>query len=254
MINTVKIQGNSFLVNGNMSVPNAEGNTDYQAVQRWLLGKTDDWLLLEETFNQETEAYDNYIDITTYDVRLAQYDIDIAAYTSWTFGDGDKPEEPTFPIKPEGYYTADEVTESETAHAEWQTLSDAFVPDEFTDSYHVVEPDVLSLPVNLIEPIIAALPTPVPNVPTAEFTQVELDAQLEAQRRKDIKDTGLALINTIFPALKDIDEIQFQAEFWLSINPTARQATVDFQKVIDIYTVAKQAVTNNTPTASVVWP
>jgi len=36
MINTVKIQGEGFLVNGNMSVPQAEGNRHYQEVLEWI--------------------------------------------------------------------------------------------------------------------------------------------------------------------------------------------------------------------------
>lgn len=40
MINTVKIQSNGYLVNGNMSVPKADGNMDYEAVKEWLLTNT----------------------------------------------------------------------------------------------------------------------------------------------------------------------------------------------------------------------
>ena len=36
MINTVKTQENGYLVNGNMSVPNVEGNRHYQEVQEWI--------------------------------------------------------------------------------------------------------------------------------------------------------------------------------------------------------------------------
>lgn len=36
MIETVKIQGQGYLVNDIMLVPKDEGNTDYQAVQEWL--------------------------------------------------------------------------------------------------------------------------------------------------------------------------------------------------------------------------
>lgn len=35
-IQTVKYSGDGFLVNGNMSVPNAEGNRHYQMVQQWI--------------------------------------------------------------------------------------------------------------------------------------------------------------------------------------------------------------------------
>lgn len=36
MINTVKIQGEGYLVNGSMSVPNAVGNRHYRMVQEWI--------------------------------------------------------------------------------------------------------------------------------------------------------------------------------------------------------------------------
>ena len=35
-IQTVKISGEGFLVNGNMSIPNAEGNRHFKMVQEWL--------------------------------------------------------------------------------------------------------------------------------------------------------------------------------------------------------------------------
>ena len=35
-IQTVKIQKEGYLVNGTMSVPSAEGNRHYQAVQEWI--------------------------------------------------------------------------------------------------------------------------------------------------------------------------------------------------------------------------
>lgn len=36
MIETVKIQGKGYLVNGNMSVPKAEGNRHYEMVKEWI--------------------------------------------------------------------------------------------------------------------------------------------------------------------------------------------------------------------------
>lgn len=256
MINTVKIQNDGYLVDGNKSVPNNPNNTDYQAVQRWLEGKTDDWLELEKTFNQETEAHDNWVDITTYEARLAQYEIDIVEYNDWVAAGSIEPAlvEPIFPVKPKGYYTLDEVDASQAKYDQWVIDEAAFVPDEFNATYPVPAPEVFKRPIDLVEPTITPLPAPVPNVPEPEFTQAELDAQAEALRRKEIKDAGLALINEAFPALKNIDEIKFQAEFWLSIAPAARQATIDFQRVIDIYTTAKAAITAGTLPGDVVWP
>lgn len=54
-----------------------------------------------------------------------------------------------------------------------------------------------------------------------------------------IKADGLARINALFPAITSVDEIAFYAEFWLSVKSTSRAATVNFQKVIDIFTAAK---------------
>jgi len=76
----------------------------------------------------------------------------------------------------------------------------------------------------------------------------------EKQRVFEIKSAGLVLINDVFPAINDLDEIKFYSEFWKSIAPAARQATADFQKAIDIYSTAKTAITDNTPSAGVVWP
>jgi len=38
MIETVKIKGEGYLVNGNLSVPKADGNKDYEAVKKWIDG------------------------------------------------------------------------------------------------------------------------------------------------------------------------------------------------------------------------
>lgn len=143
--------------------------------------------------------------------------------------------------KDENYVALEIIFYEETkAHDEWLALQAAFVSVEGSTF-------------DLIEPEITPLPDLIPNVPEPEFTQAEIDDQDEALRKQEIKDAGLALINAVFPALNDIDEIKFHAEFWKSIKPTARQATADFQSVIDIYTVAKQAITNGTASADVVW-
>ena len=177
-IQTVKISGDGFLVNGNLSVPNAPDNRHFQAIERWLLGKTDAWLALEETFNNETAAHTNYIDITTYETRLARYEIDIVAYTDWVDdGLSTKPEEPVFPAKPKGYYTQEEVDASKVEHDKWLVDKAAFVPDESTPTYPVKEPVLLARPLNLVEPLISVLPNPVPNVPETEFTAEQITQQ-----------------------------------------------------------------------------
>jgi len=64
------------------------------------------------------------------------------------------------------------------------------------------------------------------------YTRLVADISLEGTRRLKI----------IFPALNNIDEIEFAAEQWKSIAPAARKSTPEFQKGIDIYTAAKQAI------------
>jgi hypothetical protein len=36
MINIVKLSGEGYLLNGNMSVPKTDGNSDYEAIKLWL--------------------------------------------------------------------------------------------------------------------------------------------------------------------------------------------------------------------------
>ena len=42
--------------------------------------------------------------------------------------------------------------------------------------------------------------------------------------------------------VRDFDEVELTREFWLSITPAARQPTVGFQWVIDVYQAGKDAV------------
>jgi len=65
----------------------------------------------------------------------------------------------------------------------------------------------------------------------------------KATRNAAIKADGLARINALFPAIQSLDDIAFQAEFWLSIAPAARSPTVNFSKIINIYSAAKTAIT-----------
>lgn len=57
-----------------------------------------------------------------------------------------------------------------------------------------------------------------------------------------IKADGLQRMNHLFPALTSLDEVSFYAEFWTSIASAARAPTVNFTKIIAIYTAAKNAV------------
>ena len=84
-----------------------------------------------------------------------------------------------------------------------------------------------------------------------EAVQAQLDEQ---QRIDEIKTAGLGLINLIFPAINTLDEIDFYAEFWLSIDPASRTPTLNFQKIIDVRQIAKDAIINKTPSGDVTWP
>ena len=56
------------------------------------------------------------------------------------------------------------------------------------------------------------------------------------------KTEGLARITAIFPAIGDLDELEYQSELWSSIKTTAKQTTVKMQSVIDIYAAARTAI------------
>lgn len=148
-------------------------------LNRW--NNYQDWLV-------EKAAHDNWVDITTYDARLAQYELDMTAYNDWVWSEAtpERPDMPEYVIKPDGYYTQEEVDESIAAHTEWEVGYNAWLADtsELKPSeYWVDEPEVLKLPADLPEPTIPVLPDPVPNTPEPEFTQEELDAQAYAQSR-----------------------------------------------------------------------
>ncbi len=79
--------------------------------------------------------------------------------------------------------------------------------------------------------------------------EVDFNAESDAnqspvyqQLAGQIQGEGLLRIKDVFPSLGTLDEVQFFAELWKSIAPAARKPTVDFQKSIDIYTAAKQAI------------
>lgn len=58
MIETVKIQGQGYLLNGTMSVPMADGNREYELIKQWLSeGNTPELEFTdEELAQQELEA------------------------------------------------------------------------------------------------------------------------------------------------------------------------------------------------------
>lgn len=70
------------------------------------------------------------------------------------------------------------------------------------------------------------------------------DVKVDMRKAKvlAIKTEGLARIHAIFPAIGDLDELEYQSELWASIKTTAKQTTVNLQRVIDIYIAAKTAI------------
>lgn len=70
-IETVKIQGDGYLVNGSMSVPKANGNRHYEEVKEWLLTNTP-----EPEFTQgELDQMAKDTRIAEIDARLVEIDI-----------------------------------------------------------------------------------------------------------------------------------------------------------------------------------
>ena len=79
-----------------------------------------------------------------------------------------------------------------------------------------------------------------------------------------IKARALAKMQTIFPALADIDTVNLVAELWQSIAGAARSPTANMTKVINIYTAAKGGIANvnaattkadiDAAVAAIVWP
>jgi hypothetical protein len=66
----------------------------------------------------------------------------------------------------------------------------------------------------------------------------------KTEKRDEIKAEGLSRITDVFPAINDLDELKLEQERWLSIAPAARQPTTDYQKAINIYVAARNAITS----------
>jgi len=82
----------------------------------------------------------------------------------------------------------------------------------------------------------------------ATAVQVIIDAfdELPTLRKLkiiDLKAAGLARVQTVFPAIENFDDLDLVREQWLSTAPSARQATADFQTMIDIVQAGKAAAT-----------
>lgn len=108
---------------------------------------------------------------------------------------------------------------------------------------------------------------PVYDVANEATMQAIIDAFDEVQAERDIKiadikTEGLSRIQALFPAIKDLDDLDIEAERWLSIVPAARQPTVKYGTMIAIYLAAKQGIAdvNSAQTVQavqavgVIWP
>ncbi|MFT5452868.1 MAG: hypothetical protein ACI9N9_002366 [Enterobacterales bacterium] len=63
-IETVKIQGNKWLVNGAMEVPNAGGNSDYHEIQEWISeGNTPDPEFTDAEIAANTQQVINQVNL-----------------------------------------------------------------------------------------------------------------------------------------------------------------------------------------------
>ena len=102
---------------------------------------------------------------------------------------------------------------------------------------------------------------------TAVQTIIDAYDQLpdyKADAVQSVKDTALSKMQTLFPALSDIDTVNLVAELWQSLKPASRDATTDFQLVIDIYTTAKSGIQSvnaaidvagvDAAVAGIIWP
>lgn len=58
----------------------------------------------------------------------------------------------------------------------------------------------------------------------------------------ELKAEGLSRINVVFPAITTWDDLELVRGQWLSVAPAARQATVEFQSMIDIYQAGRTEV------------
>lgn len=65
----------------------------------------------------------------------------------------------------------------------------------------------------------------------------------KAERIAAIKADGLARIQAVFPAINSFDELALIREMFLSVLPAARSPTANWQRMIDIYTAGRNAIT-----------
>lgn len=78
------------------------------------------------------------------------------------------------------------------------------------------------------------------------LNQARYDAELLPDiiknKIEELKAEGVARMSARIAGIYDLEVVNLTREFWLSIDPGARQPTADFQYVIDVYQAGKDAV------------
>ena len=78
-IQTVKIQGQNYLLNGTMHVPKADGNSEYELIKQWLLkGNTPEPEFIEEelqitSINKQIQEAKEYLVSTDFYMTVDKY-------------------------------------------------------------------------------------------------------------------------------------------------------------------------------------
>lgn len=79
MIQTVKIRGNGYLLNGTMFVPKADGNSEYEAIKQWIsegnIPKPEftQEELIQQEINMQINKYKQYLDSTDFKMTVDYY-------------------------------------------------------------------------------------------------------------------------------------------------------------------------------------
>ena len=80
------------------------------------------------------------------------------------------------------------------------------------------------------------------NTADPEFTTQEIADAARADKIQELKNEGLSRIQAVMPAINSFDTLELVREMWLSTAPAARNATVTFQSIIDIYQAARDGI------------
>ena len=79
------------------------------------------------------------------------------------------------------------------------------------------------------------------NTPDPEFTALGLLANAKEDKIRELKQEGLGRIQLVLPGITNWDTLELERERWLSLEPSARNATFDYQTVIDTYQAGRSA-------------